>query len=88
MENVQIGEEVTLRDQWNSGPRRYFVNEEGYRVLIGLSLEETTEFERLDRPSVCTETQRWSELYAKHDTAWKVWIAQSRTEPPANLAYS
>ena len=77
-----------MLDQWNSGPRRYFVNEEGHRVLIGLSLEETTEFERLDGPPVCTETQRWSELYAKHDMAWKVWIAQTRTEPPANLAYS
>jgi hypothetical protein len=29
-------------------PRRYFVDKDGRRVLIGLSLEETFEFETLD----------------------------------------
>ncbi len=29
-------------------PRRYFVDENGRRVLIGLSIEETFEFETLD----------------------------------------
>ena len=32
----------------NNAPRRYFVDAVGRRVLIGLSLEETFEFERLD----------------------------------------
>ena len=34
--------------RWNAGPRRYFINAEGYRVLIGLLREETTEFEMFD----------------------------------------
>jgi hypothetical protein len=29
-------------------PRRYFVDQAGRRVLIGLTVEETTEFETLD----------------------------------------
>ena len=32
----------------NNAPRRYFVDAVGRRVLIGLSLEETFEFKRLD----------------------------------------
>ncbi|WP_456621602.1 MULTISPECIES: hypothetical protein [unclassified Bradyrhizobium] len=32
----------------NNAPRRYFVDAGGRRVLIGLTLEETFEFERLD----------------------------------------
>lgn len=35
-------------DQKNDAPRRYFVDPQGHPVLIGLSLEETTEFEALD----------------------------------------
>jgi len=66
-------------------------------VLIGLSHDETFEFETLDSRSVSGEAgefagqgqvelrteagdQRWQELYAKHEGAWKVWIAQSRAE--------
>lgn len=82
----------------NNAPRRYFVDGVGRRVLIGLTLEETFEFERLDgqpaldqpaRPvATRAETIWWSangeqrslELYAKHDDAWKAWIAQSRRE--------
>ena|SRR5882757_5330786 len=33
------------RDDW---PRRYFVDDNGNRVLIGLTIEETVEFEALD----------------------------------------
>ena len=29
-------------------PRRYFVDKDGRRVLIGLTIEETSEFETLD----------------------------------------
>ena len=73
-------------------PRRYFVDAEGHRVLIGLSLDETAEFEALDLPpmdvghpsvtagAVGGQEVRWLELYDKHDVAWRSWIAQSRTE--------
>lgn len=70
----------------NNAPRRYFVDAVGRRVLIGLTLEETFEFERLDsepdgaRPA--PGEQRWLELYAKHEDAWKVWMAQSRVDQP------
>lgn len=37
-----------MTDHRISAPRRYFVDARGDRVLIGLSLEETTEFETLD----------------------------------------
>ncbi|WP_298875879.1 hypothetical protein [uncultured Bradyrhizobium sp.] len=62
-------------------------------MLIGLSLDETAEFEALDLPSmdvgpsmtsaggsVGERDVRWLELYDKHDLAWRSWIAQSRTE--------
>jgi hypothetical protein len=74
----------------NNAPRRYFVDAVGRRVLIGLTQEETFEFERLDslapndehgrqlRPA--TGEERWLELYAKHEGAWKAWIEQSRAE--------
>ena len=32
----------------NDSPRRYFIDSEGRRVLVGLTLEETFEFETLD----------------------------------------
>ena len=85
----------------NNAPRRYFVDEVGRRVLIGLTREETIEFERLDgqpalyrqgKPAAHNEPaapngawvadgeERWLELYAKHDGAWKAWMAQSRSE--------
>lgn len=86
----------------NNAPRRYFVDAVGRRVLIGLTLEETFEFERLDSLAAFeagkqTENrvedglwpaageQRWLELYAKHEGAWKAWMAQSRAEQPGNF---
>ena len=36
-------------------PRRYFVDERGRRVLIGLTIEETLEFETLDNLPALTE---------------------------------
>jgi len=85
---------------WNAGPRRYFVNADGHRVLIGLSREETAEFEMLDDPlsraeegsaigdtsSNHVDVGRWSELYTRHEDAWRVWIARSRTEAVSSLA--
>ncbi|MBC9877006.1 hypothetical protein G8O24_06570 [Bradyrhizobium sp. INPA01-394B] len=79
----------------NNAPRRYFVDGGGRRVLIGLTPEETSEFERLDRAPTRTEMisiergpqpapgeRRWLELYAKHEDAWKDWMAQSRVDRP------
>lgn len=80
-----------------NAPRRYFVDAVGRRVLIGLTLEETFEFERLDSApdggraeAIWTERgsqpsageQRWLELYAKHEGAWNVWMARSRVDQP------
>ncbi|MBI5128478.1 MAG: hypothetical protein HZA66_03465 [Rhodopseudomonas palustris] len=68
-----------------AAPRRYFVNGCGERILVGLSVEETSEFEQLDTPSheggdqgLAADTkgmpklreQRWLELYHKHNDAW------------------
>jgi len=87
----------------NHAPRRYFVDAGGRRVLIGLTLEETFEFERLDSQPVAdladclvargegdlwpiAGEQRWQELYAKHEGAWKAWIAQNRSEQPTGFS--
>lgn len=80
-------------EQERHAPRRYFVDAQGYRVLIGLSLDETTEFEALDLSSIEASARgvlgggavgeaevRWLELYAKHEGAWRTWITQSRAE--------
>lgn len=86
-----------LTDLMNNAPRRYFVDAVGQRVLIGLTLEETFEFERLDSEQMIDHEgvkaaanddrlwsgaggRRWLELYEKHEGAWKVWMAQSRTD--------
>ena len=67
-----------------NAPRRYFVDGGGRRVLIGLTPEETFEFERLDseQAQVAPDAgeQRRLELYEKHEGAWRAWMAQSRTE--------
>ncbi|APO55682.1 hypothetical protein BD122_35385 [Bradyrhizobium diazoefficiens] len=79
----------------NTAPRRYFVDAGGRRVLIGLTPEETFEFERLDSGQAPGRVQvasggrdvwpdagerRRLELYEKHEGAWRAWMAQSRTE--------
>ncbi|RXT47731.1 hypothetical protein [Bradyrhizobium betae] len=86
-----------ITDPTNTAPRRYFVDAGGRRVLIGLTPEETFEFERLDSGQVPGEVQAASdgrglrpdagerrrlELYEKHEGAWKAWMAQSRAERP------
>jgi hypothetical protein len=90
-----------MTDLRNNAPRRYFVDAGGRRVLIGLTLEETFEFERLDSQPVTNLAdcqvvpdesvlwpveQRWQELYAKHEGAWKAWMAQNRSERPAGFS--
>lgn len=83
-------------EQKRHAPRRYFVDTKGHRVLIGLSLDETKEFEALDPSSMEVETPslnsdsnsdlvgkdeyRWLELYLKHEQAWRDWINPSRAE--------
>jgi hypothetical protein len=90
-------------DQRHNAPRRYFVDAQGHRVLIGLSLDETAEFEALDVSSHETvqiiakidpregagapDDVRWCELYSKHDGAWRAWIAQSRTGRTQDLSF-
>lgn len=83
-----------MTDVRNNAPRRYFVDAVGRRVLIGLTFEETFEFERLDSRTLvslqarreddglwpASGEQRWLDLYAKHEGAWKAWMAQSRSE--------
>ena len=71
-------------------PRRYFADGGGRRVIVGLTPDETSEFEALDRrrgaPPAAAEDgaaigiERWRELYAKHAMAWDVWMAASRAD--------
>ena len=52
----------------NNAPRRYFVDGIGRRVLIGLTLEETFEFERLDNEQNEVSTEAvWDERGARPD---------------------
>ena len=68
-------------------PRRNHIDERGRRVLIGLSVEETLEFEKLEElpplddsgrvawsdegAQITIREKRWLELYVKHDAAWR-----------------
>jgi hypothetical protein len=71
-------------------PRRYYIDHEGRRVLIGLTVEQTREFERLELPDPSSDMQigtsmnsnpaqldhgRWLELYLQHQEAWEIWRA-------------
>ncbi|MBR0830476.1 hypothetical protein JQ596_33710 [Bradyrhizobium manausense] len=40
-----------MSDPQKDSPRRYLVDSVGQRVIVGLSLEETIEFETLDSPA-------------------------------------
>ena len=80
---------VVTIEQKRHAPRRYFVDAQGHRVLIGLSSDETAEFEALDLSPVTSDISdgvagenevRWLELYLKHEGAWRTWITQSRAE--------
>lgn len=74
-------------------PRRYIVDGAGQRVLVGLTISETIEFETLDsvdaRPNADLRSneplirqdkhdERWLELYVKHEQAWSTWMADTR----------
>lgn len=80
----------------SNAPRRYVGDGTGRHVLIGLTYEETLEFQRLDSRQAgrvggrtdagrndlrpADEELRWLELYTKHDNSWKRWVAASRIE--------
>jgi hypothetical protein len=69
-------------DPGDLSPRRYFVDQNGRRVLVGLTIEETFEFETLDslnenEPPTTTRERRWLELYGKHDKAWREWMVET-----------
>ena len=80
----------------NDAPRRYIVDGAGQRVLVGLTISETIEFEALDKPDTRPDAdllgeaarirqarhgERWVELYVKHERAWSDWMAQTRARP-------
>jgi hypothetical protein len=52
-----------VTDHGDHSPRRYFVDQNGHRVLIGLTIEETFEFETLDNTTPLDEG-------AGHQVAW------------------
>ena len=72
-------------------PRRYHANSSQHHTLIGLTIDETIEFERLDQLSLDRhsgegawdlddeptnpQAKRWLELYRKHETGWSIWLA-------------
>ena len=83
-----------MNDVRNTSPRRYVVDGVGRRVLVGLSVEETCEFEQLDGLSSLTADNtreaavieaRWIELYAKHDQAWLRWMDERRRTETSGL---
>jgi hypothetical protein len=70
----------------------YELNDQGIRVLIGLTVEETAEFSRLDgtighgRPPGISleqwahaEDRRWLELYQKHENARQPFLQTGKT---------
>jgi hypothetical protein len=86
-------------------PRRYFIDKSGRRILIGLTPEETFEFETLDNlpasdnsgghvswpadgTATTTQEKRWLELYAKHDEAWRAWLAETYADRVQTLTFS
>ncbi|MDA9444672.1 hypothetical protein XH98_37570 [Bradyrhizobium sp. CCBAU 51745] len=81
-------------------PRRYIKDGAGQRVLVGLTISETIEFETLEsgqgRPGADLlangsgirehkHNERWLELYVKHEQAWSHWMAETRTRLTTHL---
>jgi hypothetical protein len=77
---------------------RHTLDENGRRVLVGLTSAETREFETLDALSpsdgncvawtfdgvpTTSREKRWLQLYTKHDEAWKTWKAANGRKPAA-----
>jgi hypothetical protein len=58
----------------------YALDSDGNRILIGLTVGETREFERLDElisdlSSAPTDERRWLVLYDKHEAAVRVYLS-------------
>jgi hypothetical protein len=73
-------------------PRRYYIDHEGRRVLIGLTVEQTGEFELLELPEPSSDIDqsnlnhgRWLELYRLHQQAWEIWRVKN-SEPDLSTA--
>lgn len=63
-----------MSETGKDAPRRYVVDGAGQRILVGLTIEETLEFERLDSPAAL-------DLYSKR-VIWNVRDAgPERPEP-------
>jgi hypothetical protein len=66
-----------MTDFGDHSPRRYFVDENGRRVLIGLTIEETFEFETLDSLPALDENGNhvaWDEKGIPTTTREKRWL--------------
>jgi hypothetical protein len=62
------------------GDDSYVLDSDGNRILIGLTLDETREFERLDElisslSSAPANERRWLELYDKHEAAVRIYLS-------------
>jgi hypothetical protein len=76
-------------------PKRYHLDKSGRRVLVGLSIGETFEFEALSELAPLDDTgspipwrdgvpltsreRRCLELYRKHDAAWRIMVQNYRS---------
>ena len=72
-------------------PKRYYLDESGRQYLVGLSVEETIEFETIGDTAALDDSgwrlpwqedvpitprkKRWLELYQKHQRAWWALVA-------------
>lgn len=66
-----------MTDFGGHSPRRYFVDENGRRVLIGLNIEETREFDTLDGLPALDESGNhvaWDENGIPTTTREKRWL--------------
>ena len=66
-----------MTDPRDHSPRRYFVDKNGRRVLIGLTIEETLEFETLDSLPALDESGNhvaWDENGVPATTREKRWL--------------
>jgi hypothetical protein len=66
-----------MTDPTDHLPRRYFVDESGRRVLIGLSIEETFEFETLDNLPALDESGKhvaWDQNGTPTTTRERRWL--------------
>jgi hypothetical protein len=78
-------------------PKRYRVDKSRHRVLVGLSIEETFEFEALsdltplddtgspipwrDGVPITSREKRCLELYQKHNEAWRKLLKERVVRP-------